>query len=174
MNLLINDFSDMTRVIQTMRDELTLVGVRELRSAEDVDTVLSEKTGTTLVVFNSVCGCAAGNARPGIGLALQNDVIPDRICAVFAGQDREATERARSYIPDQPPSSPSVALFKDGQPVYMMHRYLIEGRDAVQVARDLVAVFNEHCSAKGPSVSPEVFARMPYARMCGSKIPSAS
>ncbi|MEW5876364.1 MAG: BrxA/BrxB family bacilliredoxin, partial [Candidatus Zixiibacteriota bacterium] len=85
MNLLINDFADMARVIQTMRDELTLVGVKELRTPEEVDQALSEKTGTTMVVFNSVCGCAAGNARPGVGLALQNGVIPDRLFTVFAG-----------------------------------------------------------------------------------------
>lgn len=173
MNLLINDFADMARVIQTMRDELTLVGVKELRTPEEVDQALSEKTGTTMVVFNSMCGCAAGNARPGVGLALQNGVIPDRLFTVFAGQDRPATERVRQYIPGQPPSSPSIAVFKDGKLVHMMHRYLIEGRDAVQVAADLVSVFNEHCTAKGPSVSPEDFARMPYARMCGSKIPAA-
>lgn len=173
MNLLVNDFADMARVIQAMRDELTLVGVRELRTPEEVDQALAEKSGTTMVVFNSVCGCAAGNARPGIGLALQNSVIPDRIYTVFAGQDRPATDRVRQHIPDQPPSSPSIAFFKNGQLQYMMHRYLIEGRDAVQVARDLVAVFNEHCTTKGPSVHPETFAKMPYARMCGSQIPTA-
>jgi putative YphP/YqiW family bacilliredoxin len=173
MNLLTNDFADTARVIRTMRDELTLIGVKELRTPEEVDQVLSEKSGTAMIVFNSVCGCAAGNARPGVGLALQNDVIPDRIYSVFAGQDRAATDRVRQHLAEQPPSSPSIALFKDGRLAYMMHRHLIEGRDAVQVARDLIAIFNEHCTTQGPSVSPDIFAQMPYARMCGSKIPSA-
>lgn len=164
----IRTFADMQKVLQGMRDELTGVGCDELRTPEDVEKALTDQKGTALVVFNSVCGCAAGNARPGIGLALQNKTIPDHLYCVFAGQDKPATERARAFIPAQPPSSPSVALFKDGKLVYMMHRYMIEGRDALQVAADLIGQFNEHCAKEGPSVSKEEFQKMPYAQYCGS------
>jgi len=160
---------ELAAMLQTMRVELTGIGVKELRAPADVDAAMTDKSGTLLLVVNSVCGCAAGNARPGVGLALQGDVIPDAMYSVFAGQDRAATERAREYLTGQPPSSPSVALFKNGELVYMMHRYMIEGRDANQVAMDLTAQFKQHCTAKGPSVSPEEFAKMPYARMCGSR-----
>ena len=164
----IRDFADMQKILQGMRDELTGVGCEELRTPDDVEKALTDQKGTALLVFNSVCGCAAGNARPGIGLALQNRIIPDHLYSVFAGQDKPATERARAVIPAQPPSSPSIALFKDGKLVYMMHRYMIEGRDAMQVAADLIGQFNTHCAKEGPSVSKEEFQKMPYARYCGS------
>ncbi|MFQ5601446.1 MAG: BrxA/BrxB family bacilliredoxin, partial [Candidatus Krumholzibacteriia bacterium] len=99
------------------------------------------------IVVNSVCGCAAGQARPGVRLALQRSVTPDRVATVFAGQDLEAAARARSYFSQYPPSSPSIALFKDGECVHFVPRHAIEGRDAVSVANDLVAAFNEHCAA---------------------------
>ncbi len=165
----IRTFADMEKILQQMRDELTGVGCKELRTPEDVDAVLNDTSGTKLVVINSVCGCAAGNARPGVGLALQNKTIPDQLYTVFAGQDKPATERVREFIPEQPPSSPSVCLFKDGKLVYMMHRYMIEGRDAMQVAADLIGQFNQHCTNEGPSVSKEEFQKMPYAQYCGSQ-----
>jgi putative YphP/YqiW family bacilliredoxin len=124
-------------LVKPMRDELTSVGVRELVTAKDVDDFLNEKEGTALVVVNSVCGCAAGMARPGIALALQHGHRPDRLASVFAGQDLEATARFRSRIADIPPSSPSIALFKDGELVHFIPRHRIEGRDAHAVARDL-------------------------------------
>jgi putative YphP/YqiW family bacilliredoxin len=132
-------------MVKPMREELTSAGVKELRTAADVDAFMAEKTGTALLVVNSVCGCAAGMARPGIRLALQNERRPDRVATVFAGQDLEATARARGYIADVPPSSPSIAFFKDGELVYFIPRHRIEGRDAHAVASDLTAVFNESC-----------------------------
>lgn len=133
-------------LVRPMREELTSIGVQELRTAADVDAFMNEKSGTAMLVVNSVCGCAAGMARPGVRLALQGDRRPDRIATVFAGQDLEATAKARSYIPDIPPSSPSVAFFKDGELVYFMPRHRIEGRDAHSVASDLKQVFSEHCA----------------------------
>ena len=133
-------------LVRPMREELTSVGVQELRTAEEVDAFMNEKDGTAMLVVNSVCGCAAGMARPGIRLALQGDRRPDRVATVFAGQDLEATARARSYFADIPPSSPSIAFLKDGELVYFMPRHRIEGRDAQSVARDLTQVFAEHCA----------------------------
>lgn len=132
-------------MVKPMREELTSAGVQELRTAADVDAFMAEKSGTAMLVVNSVCGCAAGMARPGVRLALQNGRRPDRVATVFAGQDLEATARARGYMPDIPPSSPSIAFFKDGELVYFIPRHRIEGRDAHAVASDLTAVFNENC-----------------------------
>src|SRR4029453_3262675 len=129
-----------------MREELTSAGVKELRTPEEVDAFMNEKSGTAMLVVNSVCGCAAGMARPGVRLALQRGRGPDRVGTVFAGQDLEATAKARSYFPDMPPSSPSIAFMKDGELVYFLPRHRIEGRDAQQVARDLTQVFAEHCA----------------------------
>jgi putative YphP/YqiW family bacilliredoxin len=134
-------------LVKPMREELTQLGVKELLTAADVDAFMKEATGTAMLVVNSVCGCAAGMARPGIRLALQHGRRPDRVASVFAGQDLEATARARGYFPDIPPSSPSIAFIKDGELVYFMPRHRIEGRDAQMVARDLAAVFDEHCAA---------------------------
>jgi putative YphP/YqiW family bacilliredoxin len=131
-------------LVQPMREELTSIGVKELLNADQVDAALTSP-GTTLLVINSVCGCAAGMARPGVRLAMQSDVKPDQIVTVFAGQDLDAVAKARSYFAELPPSSPSFALFKDGQVVHFVPRHAIEGRDAVTVANDLVASFNEHC-----------------------------
>jgi bacilliredoxin len=133
-------------MVRPMREELTSAGVEELRTAADVDAFMADKSGTAMLVVNSVCGCAAGMARPGVRLALQQDRRPDRVATVFAGQDLEATARARGYFPDVPPSSPSIAVWKDGELVYFMPRHRIEGRDAHAVANDLAAVFNEHCA----------------------------
>jgi putative YphP/YqiW family bacilliredoxin len=133
-------------LVKPMREELTQAGVQELLTPAEVDSFMTEKTGTAMLVVNSVCGCAAGMARPGVRLALQHARRPDRIASVFAGQDLEATAKARAYLAEIPPSSPSVAFFKDGELVYFLPRHRIEGRDAQAVARDLVAVFDEHCA----------------------------
>ena len=133
-------------LVRPMREELTTVGFQDLLSAEDVDSWMTEKEGTALLVVNSVCGCAAGMARPGVRQALENGSRPQRLGAVFAGQDLEATQKARSYFPEIPPSSPSMALFKNGELVYFLPRHRIEGRDAAAVAEDLKAAFEEHCA----------------------------
>lgn len=130
---------------EPMRAELTRIGVEDLRTAEQVDEVLKPASGSVLVVVNSVCGCAAGNARPGVAKALQNEKLPERIVTVFAGVDREATTRAREYFTGYQPSSPQIALLKDGQVVKMLERTDIEGRTSDDVANDLVAAFNAHC-----------------------------
>jgi putative YphP/YqiW family bacilliredoxin len=129
-----------------MREELTSAGIRELRTAQEVDEVLQQSKGTVLVVVNSICGCAAGAARPAVRLALQRaQRKPGLLTTVFAGQDKEATERARSYFIGYPPSSPSIALLKDGEIVKMVHRHEIEGRSAEQIANVLVEAFQSHC-----------------------------
>jgi len=133
-------------LIRPMREELAMAGFEDLLTAADVDRWMAVKEGTALLVVNSVCGCAAGMARPGVRLALQEGARPDRLGAVFAGQDLEATARARGYFADIPPSSPSMALFKDGALVWFLPRHRIEGRDALDVAADLRAVFAEHCA----------------------------
>jgi putative YphP/YqiW family bacilliredoxin len=128
-----------------MREELTRAGINEARTADEVDAALAEP-GTTLLVVNSVCGCAAGKMRPGVRMALANSANqPDHKIAVFAGQDREATERARSYFEGNPPSSPAVAILRDGKLVYLMQRYVIEQATAQQIAGELVRVFDELC-----------------------------
>src|SRR5262245_14267062 len=134
-------------LVLPMKEELTTLGFRELFTPEDADLALGAKPGTTLLVINSVCGCAAGNARPGVALALDQGIRPDRLFTAFAGQDVEATARARSYIKGYPPSSPSIALFKDGELVMMMERKDIEGHSAVDVANGLLAAFETHCAA---------------------------
>lgn len=133
-------------MIRPMREELTRIGVEEMRTPEDVDRTLADSKGTVMVVVNSICGCAAGKARPGIARALQHSVRPDKVTTVFAGADIEATEKARSYFTGYEPSSPSIALLKDGQLVYMMERRQIEGKDAWQVANELTQAFEQHCS----------------------------
>lgn len=132
-------------MVAPMREDLVKVGFRELRTPQDVDEVLGRETRTVLVAVNSVCGCAAGNARPGVKLALRHSKLPQKVTTVFAGVDAEATQQARSYIPGYPPSSPSIALFKDGQPVFVMERHMIEGRAPQEIAFDLVTAFDEHC-----------------------------
>jgi len=134
-------------LVKPMREELTSIGFEELRSADEVETWMSRHEGTALLVVNSVCGCAAGMARPGVRLALEGERKPDRIATVFAGQDLEATAAARSYFADIPPSSPCIAFFKDGELAWFLPRHRIEGRDAFQVADDLMKVFEEHCQA---------------------------
>ena len=123
--------------VRPMREELTRLGVEELRTAEAVDEAIKNSQGTLMVIVNSICGCAAGKARPGVALALQHEVRPDRVVTVFAGADIEATERARSYFTGYPPSSPSIGIFKDGQLRYMMERYQIEGKGPEAIAHEL-------------------------------------
>lgn len=131
-----------------MREELTRAGIQELRTAAEVDALLGRKdSGTVLVVVNSVCGCAAGRMRPAVRMAMQHAVQPDHKVSVFAGQDREATERARSYFAEYPPSSPSIALLKNGELVAMLQRHDIEGRDAEDIAEDLKSAFDRYCKA---------------------------
>lgn len=134
-------------MIRPMREDLTRLGVEEWRSAEEVDNAVKNSEGTLMVVVNSICGCAAGKARPGVALALQHDVKPDKVATVFAGADVEATERARSYFTGYGPSSPSIAILKDGELVYMLERFQIEGRDASQIANELTQAFDKHCAS---------------------------
>jgi putative YphP/YqiW family bacilliredoxin len=133
-------------IVAPMRQELTRLGIQETRTAEEVDAILGEKKGTVLVVVNSVCGCAAGMARPAVAMALESDVRPDKMITVFAGNDREATQRAREYFVGFRPSSPAIALIKDGQVVKMLERWQIEGRHAHDVAAELTTAFREHCT----------------------------
>ncbi len=137
-------------MVAPMRAELTRVGAKELRTAAEVDAFMKAQKGTALLVINSVCGCAAGGARPGVAMALQSAVKPDQVVTVFAGQDTEAVAKARSYLADVPPSSPSLALFKDGKLVHFVPRHMIEGRDGRTVAFDLIGAFEKHC-AKAPA-----------------------
>lgn len=133
------------RFITPMRLELTRLGVEELRTAQDVDAKLKAATGTTLLVVNSMCGCAARNARPAVASALANAVKPDQLTTVFAGQDIEATAQARTYLTGYAPSSPSIALLKDGKLAFMLERYQIEGRSADEISKDLVGAFEQYC-----------------------------
>jgi putative YphP/YqiW family bacilliredoxin len=132
-------------MIRPMREELTRIGVEELRTPAQVDEAISNSKGTVMVVVNSICGCAAGKARPAIARALQHSVRPDKVATVFAGADIEATEKARSYFTGYEPSSPSIALLKDGKLVYMLERRQIEGKDASQVASELTQAFDQYC-----------------------------
>ena len=133
-------------MIRPMREDLTRIGVEELRTAEAVDDAVNHTDGTLMIVVNSICGCAAGKARPGVALALDNEVKPDRVATVFAGADIEATERARSYFTGYGPSSPSIGILKDGELVYMMERYQIEGRGPEEIAAELTRAFERFCA----------------------------
>ncbi|HEV7921018.1 MAG TPA: BrxA/BrxB family bacilliredoxin [Thermoanaerobaculia bacterium] len=133
-------------IVAPMRQELTRLGIEEARTAQAVDAVLGEKKGTVLVVVNSVCGCAAGMARPAVAMALEHEVKPERMITVFAGNDVEATQRARSYFTGYRPSSPSIALLRDGQVVKMFERWQIEGREAHDIASELVTAFDQYCA----------------------------
>ncbi|MBT8254303.1 MAG: BrxA/BrxB family bacilliredoxin [Flavobacteriaceae bacterium] len=131
-------------LVKPMREDLTNVGFKELHTVNDVENALNE-TGTTLVVVNSVCGCAAANARPGARMSIQNAKRPDHLVTVFAGVDREATDKVREYMIPFPPSSPSIALFKNGELVHMLERHHIEGRPAEIIAENLMDAYNDHC-----------------------------
>jgi putative YphP/YqiW family bacilliredoxin len=132
-------------MIAPMREDLRRIGFRELRTTKEVDDVLGNEKRTTLLVVNSVCGCSAGAARPAVHMSLQHPNRPDVLTTVFAGQDMEATERARAYIVGYPPSSPAVALFRDGELVWMLERHQIQGRYPQQIAEDLKRAYDEHC-----------------------------
>jgi putative YphP/YqiW family bacilliredoxin len=135
----------MNDYIQPMRDELTRLGITELRTPEEVEAAFNEMKGTALVVVNSVCGCAAGNARPAVAMSLRNDATPEHLYTVFAGQDKEATAKAREYFAPYPPSSPSIAVMKDGKLVHFIERHQIEGATAEMIAENLTGAFNEYC-----------------------------
>ena len=135
----------MKDMVQPMRDELTSLGIQELTTAEEVENNLPNSKGTALVVINSVCGCAAGQCRPGVAMALNNAVVPDQLYTVFAGQDKEATAKAREYFAPYPPSSPSIALMKDGQLVHFIERHQVEDRSAQDIADELSEAFNRLC-----------------------------
>ena len=154
--------------------ELAAVGVEPLTTPEEVDGLLSAGSGTALVIVNSVCGCAAGQARPGAMLALQHRVIPDRSVTVFAGVDRDAVERAREYMSDYPPSSPAMGLFKDRKLVFMLQRTDLQRMNEEQVAAALQGAFDEHCTRTGPSIDAEQFKKIRPHQGCGSQIPLAS
>lgn len=132
--------------IGPMRAELTRLGVKELRTPEEVDSAVRDTKGTLMVVVNSMCGCAAGRARPGVALALQHPITPDVVATVFAGGDIEATERARSYFSGRPPSSPSIAMLRDGKLIYMLERFQIENQSAEAIAAQLTRAFDQYCT----------------------------
>jgi putative YphP/YqiW family bacilliredoxin len=132
-------------MVQPMREDLTQIGFKEWLTPEDVEADMANAEGTALVVVNSICGCAAGKARPGVATALQNERVPDRLYTVFAGMELEATDRARGYFDPYPPSSPQIALFKDGKLVRMLERSDIEGRGPDEIAGDLTEAFDAHC-----------------------------
>lgn len=135
-------------LVRPMREELVRLGAEELRTTEDVDRVMGEREGTTLLVINSVCGCAAANARPAVAISRAHGSQPDRLVTVFAGQDIEATERAREFLAGFRPSSPSMALFRDGEVVFTLERHEIEGRDAYDIARDLTGAYDRFCESE--------------------------
>ena len=154
-----------------MWQELAAVGVEPLTTPEQVDAALETGSGTVLVIVNSICGCAAGHARPGAMRALQNARIPDRSVTVFAGVDRDAVNRAREFMAGYPPSSPSMGLFKDGKQVLMLQRSDIQQMTDDQVAEALSQAFDEHCSRQGPSIDPETYRKILPYQGCGSQIP---
>ncbi|MBH5319098.1 BrxA/BrxB family bacilliredoxin [Paenibacillus sp. GSMTC-2017] len=135
----------MVDMVQPMRDDLTKLGIEELRTPEDVEANVPNAEGTALIVINSVCGCAAGQCRPGVAQALQHSVIPNKLFTVFAGQDKEATAKAREYFAPYPPSSPSIALMKNGELVHFIERHSIENRSAADIAADLTEAFDKYC-----------------------------
>jgi putative YphP/YqiW family bacilliredoxin len=140
-------------MVVPMREELTRLGVAELRTPDEVDQALKNHPGTTMVVVNSICGCAAGRMRPAVRMAMQNSARPERSFSVFAGQEKEATERARSYFTGYPPSSPSIGILRGGQLVYLMQRRDIESREAPAIAADLKAAFDQFCAKPVPAQS---------------------
>lgn len=159
--------------VQWMRDELIYVGFEEMLTPEAVEFHLNKKDDEFKLVFvNSVCGCAAGSARPGVSLALQNNLIPDKLLTSFAGQDRDAVDYLREvFLKDYPPSSPMMALFRNGEVIYILHRYQIEGRTPEQIAKDLIEVFNKTCKKVGPSIPKEKYEQLVHAKACGHSIP---
>lgn len=172
-NILNNQPTYDPEAVQPMRDELIAVGFEELSTPEDVDRLIGQQDDkTVLLMINSVCGCAAGSARPGVCAALQHHVIPDRLVTAFAGQDKAAVAYIREkYLGDFPPSSPCMALFQNGEVVFMLHRYMIEGQHHQEISQALVMLFDKFCSNQGPSITPAQYEQVVHARACGSKIP---
>ena len=159
--------------VEPLWQELAAVGVEPLTQPEQVDEVLGASSGTVLMIVNSVCGCAAGQARPGAMLALQGAVIPDRFVTVFAGVDRDAVERARQHMAGVPPSSPSMGLFKDGKLVFVLQRTDLQQMNEEQVSAALQGAFAAHCGRTGPSIDPAKFKEIRPYQGCGSQIPLA-
>jgi putative YphP/YqiW family bacilliredoxin len=157
--------------VKPMWQELAAVGVEPLSTPEQVDQILTSGAGTALVVVNSVCGCAAGQARPGVMSALQNAKIPDRSVTVFAGVDRDAVERAREFMAPYPPSSPSIGLFKEGKLVFILQRTDLQQMNEQQVSSALREAFDSHCAKTGPSVDAETYKKIRPHQGCGSQIP---
>jgi putative YphP/YqiW family bacilliredoxin len=157
--------------VKPMWQELAAVGVEPLKTPEQVDEALKPGAGSVLVIVNSVCGCAAGQARPGAMAALQSSVIPDRYVTVFAGVDRDAVERAREHMTGYPPSSPCMGLFKDGKLVFMLQRTDLQQMSEAQVAAALSTAFGEHCQKPGPSIDAETYKKIRPHQGCGSQIP---
>lgn len=159
--------------VQPMRDELTYVGFEELTTPDKVKEAFSQNDDkVTLLMINSVCGCAAGSARPGVTHSVMHNKIPDRLVTVFAGQDRDAVDYVReNYLKDVPPSSPFVALFKNDEPLAILPRHHIEGRTPQEIAEALTGAFDKHCTKEGPIISEEAYGKLVHARACGSKIP---
>jgi putative YphP/YqiW family bacilliredoxin len=157
--------------VQPMRNELTAVGFEELLTPEDVDAAVHDTKGTLFVLVNSVCGCAAGSARPGATRALQHQVIPDRSVTVFAGMERDAVDSMRAHMTGIPPSSPSMAILRDGEMVFQLPRHDIEGRTDHEIAAILRDAFDALCSRPGPSIPPAQYEALEYERTCGSRIP---
>ena len=158
-------------MVKPMREELTVIGCEEFLTPADVEKAIKETKGVLFVMINSVCGCAAGSARPGLALALQHKIIPDRLATVFAGMEGEAVARLRAEQGEYPPSSPSMLFFKDGKLIHMIGRPDIETRQAPQVAELLISLFDQSCTKKGPSIPPEEFAKLSHAKICGSQLP---
>lgn len=160
--------------VRPMREELMRVGFEEARTPEEVDAAFAPEAGVTLVVINSVCGCAAGGARPGVALALQHERIPDRLVTSFAGQDKAAVRRIREHLSAYPPSSPFIALVKGTEALFVMQRHDIEGKDPQTIAAELRRAFDAHCSRPGPSIPREEFERLENVQICGSQIPPST
>ena len=158
-------------MVQPMRDELTVIGCEELLTPDDVRKTIEETKGVLFIMINSVCGCAAGSARPGLALALQHKIIPDKITTVFAGMEKEAVGYVRAQQGEYPPSSPSMLFLKDGKLIHMIGRGDIETRQAPEVAELLISLFDKHCTKAGPSIPPEEFAKLSHAKICGSQLP---
>jgi putative YphP/YqiW family bacilliredoxin len=159
------------QAVRPMWEELAAVGVEPLHTPEEVQAAFDDTPGTLLVVVNSVCGCAAAGARPGVSLALQHDRIPDRRVTVFAGVDRAAVQEARAHMDAVPPSSPCIALFKGGKLAHILERRHIEQMDVRAIAQDLAQAFDAHCTRQGPSIPPEEFAKVVNVMQCSSTIP---
>ncbi len=155
--------------VAPMRDELTAVGFKELLDVAQVDEAVKQ-SGTSLFVINSVCGCSAGSARPGVALALQHIRIPDQLYTVFAGMEKSAVARLREHMGPIPPSSPFFALMKDGEVIWTLQRHEIERSSATDVATSTVGAFEQHCTATGPSISPDRFDQLGFTATCGCSL----